>query len=87
MTTFTATQRDLLRQAQAEDWPTGALLVVLRRVRRGEDPFHACVTCHRRDRGQRDWGLDHAQTCGGFVPRPVGWHTSPVTTSRNEPPS
>ena len=35
--------------------------------------FHRCVECGSLDRGQPDWGLNHAQTCGGHVPRPAYW--------------
>lgn len=47
-----------------------------------EPEYHRCIECQSRDDGQRDWGLDHAQRCGGEVPRPPGWNRPSDDTER-----
>lgn len=42
-------------------------------IERSFSEYHRCVECGSVDRGQQDWGLDHAQRCGGYVPRPPEW--------------
>lgn len=56
-----------------EDDPGEAMYVDARVVRREDGlwvkELGRCEKCGSRDRGQRDWGLDHAQRCGGEVVR------------------
>lgn len=39
----------------------------------GDENMHRCTVCGEKDKGYRDWGMDHARRCGGDVRRPARW--------------
>lgn len=40
-----------------------------------EPEYHRCEKCGARDKGQQDWGIEHARRCDGNVLRPPSWHS------------